>query len=196
MLKPRNKGLNNKDNDNDINNKNNKKDDKSENEKLKKKIFNNNIKSEKENEKNQKENFSEANIKNNFNNNKALDNFQTFHMITANGDIYYLPADLSLQHADTNEELLLGILNNNFKKVLEFDYSEYEDRSTQFYEIVENWKKEYAKKSHDEYFTKEEKLQKEYSKYISNRDYAERNTQVTLKRLDGLDGTFVDNGYK
>lgn len=163
---------------------------------------NNNINN---NNNNSNKNSSNANFKNenlnesktNKNNKKAiLDNFQSFHMITANGDIFYLPADSSYQHADTNEELLLAILNNNYKKVLEFNYSEYEDRSTQFYEMVENWKKEYAKKSHDEYFTKEEILQREYSKYIGNRDYAEKITAVTLKRVDGLDGTFVDNGYR
>jgi len=125
-----------------------------------------------------------------------LDNFQSFHMIFANGNIFYLPADLSKQHEDTNEELLLEILNNNNQNILEYDYSEYEDRSTQLYELVENWKKEYAKKSHETYLTKEEKLQREYSKYNGNRDYSDKNTELTLKRNDGIDGTFVDNGYR
>jgi len=168
-----------------------------ENENLKRNMNNDNDMKNNNNNCNNKTNFKNDTNESKTKNKKViLDNFQLFHMITANGDIFYLPADLSQQHIDTNEELLLEILNNNYKKILEFDYSEYEDRSKQFYEMVEDWKKEYAKKSHEEYFTKEEKLQKEYMMFIGNRDYAEKNTQVTLKRADGLDGTFIDNGYR
>lgn len=199
MFKPQNKAVKNI-NENDTNKDNDGKSNKKEEQedKAKKEQKKNIYSGNKNSENKEKENFNEANENNlnNKNSNKILDNFQTFHMITANGDVFYLPADLSQQHVDTNEELLLDILNNNYKKVLEFDYSEYQDRSTQFYEMVENWKKEYAKKTHEEYYTKEEKLQKEYSKYIGNRDFTEKNTQMTLKRTDGLDGTFIDNGYR
>lgn len=124
------------------------------------------------------------------------DNFRHFHLFTANGDTYYIPADLSVQHEDTNEELLLDILNNKNKKVLNYDYSEYEDRSQKVYELIENWKKEYATKSHSTYLTQEEKLQIKYSKYRANRDFSDKIRDLTLKRTDGLDGNFVDNGYR
>ena len=72
----------------------------------------------------------------------------------------------------------------------------YQDRSTEVFDMFEAWNKEYAKKSHGSFVTENEKLEKEYSKLIGNRDFKDEHKDLTFKRLDGHDGTFVDNGYR
>jgi hypothetical protein len=127
---------------------------------------------------------------------KDLDNFKYFHIIRIEGTSFYLPADLSTQHVDTNEQLILALLNSDLKTVLEFDYSLYEDRADTLINTLENYKKELAKKSHGIYMTQEEILKQEYSKFIPNRDYTDSKHELTLKRSDDVDGTYINNGYR
>ena len=127
---------------------------------------------------------------------KNMDDFKVFHIIRSNNKFYYIPADLSKQHPDTNEELILNILNKNQKFVHEYDYTTYEDRVGKLKEAFEKYKKEYAKKSHGMYVTEREKLQAEYSNMAGNRDFADDHNELTHKRNDGLDGTFINNGYR
>lgn len=129
-------------------------------------------------------------------NNEEKDNFQFFHLISANGQNFYLPADSSEQHENTNEEIVIDILNARNNKILEYNYQNYQDRSTEVFELLENWNKEYAKKSHGSYVTEIEKLEREYSKYLPNRDFKDEHKDYTFRRQDGLDGTFIDNGYR
>ncbi len=124
------------------------------------------------------------------------DNLSTFHKITNLSFTYYIPADLSVQHPDTNEKLTIAILNSDFKYISEYDYSDYEDRLKAIHDAMETYKKEYAKKSHDTYFTEEEKLKMKYSKFLPNRDYDDYKYESTFKRRDDLDGTYIDNGYR
>ena len=124
------------------------------------------------------------------------DNFRFFHLIQADGQLFYLPADLSKQHEDTNEDLVINILNSENNKILDYDYNTYQDRSTEIFEMLESWNKEYAIKSHGSYVTETEKLEREYSKYHPNRDFKDEHKAVTFRRIDGLDGTFIDNGYR
>lgn len=128
--------------------------------------------------------------------NEEKDNFRFFHLIEANGQSFYLPADLSKQHEDTNEDLIIDILNSENNKILEYDYENYQDRSTEVFDLLESWKKEYAKKSHGSFTTEQEKLERDYAKYVPNRDFKDEHKDITFKRLDGHDGTFIDNGYR
>lgn len=128
---------------------------------------------------------------------KNLDSFTEFHQILYRNKYFYLPADLSNQHPDTNEDLVLAILNADLDKVLKYDYSNYEDRQQELYDLFNNYMKEYHKKSYKgEYITKEERLAKEFSKYHPNRDYADQFYDDTLKRPDDVDGSYIDNGYR
>lgn len=125
-----------------------------------------------------------------------LDDFKTFHVIRSNFKFLYLPADLTKQHLDTNEELILNIINKNVKFVQEFDYTNYEDRVNNLKDALEEYKKEFAKKSHKMYVTDKERLQEIYSNMAGNRDFSDNLTEYTLKRSDGLDGTYINNGYR
>ena len=125
-----------------------------------------------------------------------MDDFKVFHLIRSNNKFYYIPADLSNQHPDTNEELILNILNRNQKFVQEYDYTTYEDRVGKLKEALEEYKKEFAKKSHGMYVTEKEKMQAEYSNMAGNRDFADGQHELTQKRNDGLDGKFINNGYR
>lgn len=128
--------------------------------------------------------------------NKQLDNFSDFHRVKSSGRTFYIPADLSTQSGNTNEELISAIMNNNLKFVMEYDYSDYENSLDQLNEIMENYKKELAKKSHEIYVTEEDRLKQEYSKYFPNRDFDDLKFEGTLKRTDGHDGLFINNGYR
>ena len=112
------------------------------------------------------------------------------------GKIFLLPADSSNQHEDTNEELILHILNKNINAILEYDYSKYENRVTELVKQMDLFNKNFAKKTHTSYYTEEEKLKEKYSNFVGNRDYADHSYEMTLKRADGVDGTYVDNGYR
>jgi hypothetical protein len=138
------------------------------------------------------------NNKGNTNNEQSskVNNFMHFHKFKIDRKTYYIPADLSNQHPETNEELILAILNKNIKFITEYDYSKYEDRMNAIEESIEQFNKESYRKSHSVYYTKKDKLREEYSNFKNNRDYADEYYNVTLKRTDGLDGTYVDNGYR
>jgi hypothetical protein len=127
---------------------------------------------------------------------KNLDDFKSFHMIRSNFKFFYIPADLTKQHPDTNEELILNILNRNQKFVEEYDYSTYEDRVGKLKDALEEYKKELAKKSHGMFVTEKERLQAEYSNIAGNRDFADDHLEMTYKRRDGVDGTYINNGYR
>lgn len=128
--------------------------------------------------------------------NSSLDDFKIFHVIRSNNKFFYIPADLSTQHPDTNEELILNIINRNQKFLEEYDYSSYEDRVSKLNDAIEEYKKEYAKKSHGWYVTEKEKLKEKYSNITGNRDFSDDKYELTLKTSDGIDGTFINNGYR
>ena len=44
--------------------------------------------------------------------------------------------------------------------------------------------------------TQEEILKQENSSFQPNRDYFDSKYELTLKRTDGLDGTYINNGYR
>jgi hypothetical protein len=135
--------------------------------------------------------------KNSKNNNKSTsDNFVHFHKIRITGKSFFIPADLSTQNQDTNEELVLYVINNNLKFVMEYDYSTYEDRANTIHNLADQYQKEYARKHGTTYTTKEELLQEEYSDFLPNRDFTDTKYELTLKRPDTVDGTFINNGYR
>jgi hypothetical protein len=125
-----------------------------------------------------------------------IDNFKYFHKIRVMGKSYFIPADSSSQHPDTNEELILNMINNNLKFICEYDYSSYEDRADALFKMVEDYKKEIAKRNSLSYETEEERLQKEYSDFVPNRDFTDSKYELTLKRPDDIDGTYINNGYR
>lgn len=124
------------------------------------------------------------------------DNFTEFHHIKIGSKSFYIPADSSVQHRDTNEYILLCILNRQLSDVLEYDYSAYEDKMAIVQEGLENYKKEMAKKSHKFYISEEDKLKAEYCNFKPNRDYADQKYDLALKRPDDINGVYIDNGYR
>jgi hypothetical protein len=124
------------------------------------------------------------------------DNFVYFHHIIISGRSYYIPADLSKQHPETNEALLLAVINNDLRFIMEFDYSKYQDSMTELMNYYDNILKEKAKKNYSVHYTPEDKLKYEYSNFMPNRDFSDRLYENTLRRLDGHDGTYIDNGYR
>jgi hypothetical protein len=124
------------------------------------------------------------------------DNFKYFHKLRMTGKVYLIPADCSKQHEETNEELVLHILNKNLKAILEYNYSNYENRVVELLKQVELFNRNFAKKTHSYYYSEEEKLRDKYSNLEGNRDFSDQIYDVTLKRTDGLDGTYIDNGYR
>lgn len=130
------------------------------------------------------------------NSQSEMDNFKHFHKVRITGRSYFIPADLSSQHADTNEELILNIINNNLKSIIEYDYSSYEDRTDALFKFIDGYKKEKAKRDSLSYETEEERLQREYSDFLPNRDYSDSKYELTLKRPDDIDGTYINNGYR
>ena len=61
---------------------------------------------------------------------------------------------------------------------------------------LEEYAREYAKKSYTPYASEEDLLRKEYSTRHGNRDFSDDSYELTFKRSHGLDGTYVNNGYK
>jgi hypothetical protein len=129
-------------------------------------------------------------------NTQELDNFKYFHQFGFGSKLYLLPADCSSQHSDTNEQLILHIINKNLKEILEYDYSNYESKAEFVKKKLEEYAKEYAKKSYTPYASEEDLLRKEYSTRHGNRDFSDDSYELTFKRSHGLDGTYVNNGYK
>jgi len=130
-------------------------------------------------------------------NKNKTDLFSSFHKIVVSNRRLYVPSDLSTQSPDTNEELLLAIFNNNTKFLLEYDYSNYEDKSQKIQDTLDEYMKLLAKKSHNpEYLTEKDRLTAEYCKYKPNRHYNDKFTDITLKRPDEIDGHYIDNGYR
>lgn len=127
---------------------------------------------------------------------KELDNFKYFHEIKIDNRKFLIPADLTIQHKDTNEELILAILNKDLKYIYEYDYTKYHQDVSELKRMYEDYQKERAIKSHSVFQTEEEKLQQKYSKFKDNRDYADEYYSIALKRTDGTDGTYVNNGYR
>ena len=136
-------------------------------------------------------------IRDYFSKNDKTDNFTHFHKFSYNNNFYYLPADSSEQHNDTNEELVIAFLNGDFQKIMSYDFSDYEDRNMKIYDMFNYYNKELYKKSYKgNYVTKEEKLAREYCKYKPNRDFGDMLHEETLTRTDDIDGTYIDNGYR
>ena len=135
-------------------------------------------------------------IKNLKSDNNVLDDFRIFHKLKYLTFTFYIPADSSQQHLDTNEKLILAIFNKDLKFISEYDYSIYEDRLKSIHDALEAYKKEYAKKNHTTYYSEEDKLKMKYSKFLPNRDYSDNKYDITFKRKDDLNGTYIDNGYR
>jgi hypothetical protein len=129
-------------------------------------------------------------------NNQELDNFKYFHKFGFGSKTYLLPADSSNQHEDTNEQLILHILNKNLKEILAYDYINYESKAEILKKKVEEYRREFAKKSYTPYASEEDLKRREYSNFHGNRDFSDYSYELTFKRTHGLDGTYVNNGYK
>ena len=127
---------------------------------------------------------------------KANDGFRKFHKFEVNSRTFYIPADSSTRHEDTNETLLLNILNADLSQLLDFDYSPYEatqeSRLREFY----SWLKDYYKKNHMHYVTPEEKEKQMFQKFWANRDFSDEFYSVTHVEVDKKEGTYVNNGYR
>ena len=132
-----------------------------------------------------------------FKENNPDDKFRRFHRIIVNYRRFFIPSDLTVHDKETNEELLVALLNGNTKALLEYDYTRYEDRAEMLNDLLENYLKELAKKSHNaDYISKKDKLKEEYCKYKPNRDYNDIYKEITLKRPDEIDGYYINNGYR
>ena len=129
-------------------------------------------------------------------NRDGKDNFQRFYKFKIDYKSYYIPCDLTTQNSSTNEELTLHILNKEIGKILEYDYSNYEESYTQLYNKFVNYLKEKSKKSHKMFLTKEDKTKKIYQNFHPNRDFSDTRYFETLKRPDEINGEYIDNGYR
>lgn len=119
--------------------------------------------------------------------------FKSFYAVYGSKKLFYIPEDAESQSDLTNEELTLHILNGSLEKVAKFDYSAYEIESTALYNRKIKHLKEYYEKNHlGTYESKEEKLERLYSKYLPNLDF-ESYDQTKLLR-DKSNGYFIDNG--
>jgi hypothetical protein len=127
--------------------------------------------------------------------NRKYNNFKGFHNLIINSRNFYIPADNETQHEDTDEKLILAVMNKDIKFLANFDYSEFEDRLTQLNKSLEEYNRELAAKSHNSYFSEEDRLRMKYSKFLPNRDFKDIKYQSTLKRKDDTD-EYIDNGYR
>jgi hypothetical protein len=125
------------------------------------------------------------------------DLFIRFHKLIVNYRLYYVPRDITEQHVETNEDLLVAIMNNNVKFLLEYDYSKYEDRNEKLTELLDEYLSLLAKKSHsEEHISAKYKKELEYCKYRPNRDFNDVYKEITLKRPDEIEGHYINNGYR
>lgn len=147
-----------------------------------------------------KSGFSMLNSKNHDENkekhekNEKKGDFHEFYEVMFGKNRFFLPSDAVSQSNKTNEELTLLLLNGEIEKIAKFDYSHSEKEGEEEYSDMVNKYKDYCKRNHRSYQSKEDIMEMDYSRYKRNWNFSQYKQGSMLK--DVTNGYYIDNGYK
>ena len=120
--------------------------------------------------------------------------FNLFYQVTNGRRRFLLSADSETQSDKTNQELTLSVINGDLKSIVNYDFTDFENKSLEEYNEYVNMMKEQARQKNMVYLSKEDRLEQDYSRFRKNSDFEDYNQSRIIK--DKGEGFYIDNGYR